>query len=139
MAITIDSKEVEQSIAELLNGGLDARIKGAMYRACLYVEGEAKRLCPVDDGQLRQSITHDVEVSASGVTGYVGTNVEYAPYVHQGTGVYSSDGGGRQTAWVYRTAEGKFYKTKGQKPKPFLKQAMLKSKNNIAEYFKGIL
>jgi HK97 gp10 family phage protein len=48
----------------------------------LVAEGYAKRLCPVDTGRLRGSITHtqmdeDTEV--------IGTNVEYAPYVELGT------------------------------------------------------
>ena len=45
-------------------------------------ESYAKKLCPVDTGNLRNSITHqqydeDTEV--------IGTNVEYAPYVELGT------------------------------------------------------
>jgi len=45
-------------------------------------ESYAKRLCPVDTGRLRNSITHqqyddDTEV--------IGTNVEYAPFVELGT------------------------------------------------------
>jgi phage gpG-like protein len=40
-------------------------------------EGYAKDECPVDTGRLRNSIAHSVQ--ADGV--YIGTNVEYAPYV----------------------------------------------------------
>ena len=43
----------------------------------LSAEGHAKENCPVDTGRLRNSIAfavHDDEV-------YIGTNVEYAPYV----------------------------------------------------------
>ena len=44
-------------------------------------EGYAKRLCPVDTGTLRRSISHGTQ------DGYavIGTNVEYAPYVELGT------------------------------------------------------
>lgn len=45
-------------------------------------ERYAKELCPVDTGNLRNSITHqpvDAETMA------VGTNVHYAPYVELGT------------------------------------------------------
>ncbi len=48
----------------------------------LLVEAEAKRLCPVDTGKLRASITPVIE---SWAAGYVGTNTEYAPYVEYGT------------------------------------------------------
>lgn len=40
-------------------------------------EGYAKDDCPVDTGRLRNSISHAVE----GDDVYIGTNVEYAPYV----------------------------------------------------------
>lgn len=45
-------------------------------------EGYAKLLCPVDTGNLRNSITHRQEGNDTEV---IGTNVEYAPYVELGT------------------------------------------------------
>lgn len=58
---------------------------GALARALekigLVAEGYAKRLCPVDTGRLRNSITHTDDGEAE----YIGTNVEYAPYVELGT------------------------------------------------------
>ena len=45
-------------------------------------EGYAKDDCPVDTGRLRNSIAHMVEGDDNKV--YVGTNVEYAPYVEYG-------------------------------------------------------
>ena len=53
-----------------------------MTRIVLTVEGKAKRVTPVDTGTLRRSITHRVE--SAGERGVVGTNVEYAPIVHDG-------------------------------------------------------
>ena len=44
------------------------------------VEGFAKEECPVDTGRLRNSIAHSVIEKDV----YVGTNVEYAPYVEYG-------------------------------------------------------
>jgi len=55
--------------------------KQIMSKACLMVERDAKKLCPVDTGRLRSSITHEIE----GLTGRVGTNVEYARHVELGT------------------------------------------------------
>jgi len=46
-------------------------------------EGDAARLCPVDTGRLRNSITHTID--ADEPCAIIGTNVEYAPYVHNGT------------------------------------------------------
>ena len=42
-------------------------------------EGYAKDDCPVDTGRLRNSITFEVVDDEKAV--YIGTNVEYAPYV----------------------------------------------------------
>lgn len=53
----------------------------ALEECGLVAEGYAKRLCPVDTGNLRNSITH----TQSGDAEYIGTNVEYAPYVEMGT------------------------------------------------------
>ena len=44
-------------------------------------ETYAKRLCPVDTGNLRNSITHQ---QFDENTEVIGTNVEYAPYVELG-------------------------------------------------------
>jgi HK97 gp10 family phage protein len=54
-------------------------------RLCVKVESAAKARCPVDTGRLRSSITWRIESEHDGVVGIVGTNVEYAIYVHQGT------------------------------------------------------
>lgn len=75
----------------------------ALEKACLIVENSAKEKAPVNTGNLRNSITHVVE----GNEGIVGTNVEYAPYVEFGTGLFSSQGDGRQDVpWRYQDASG---------------------------------
>ncbi len=49
--------------------------------AAIAVEGAAKKLCAVDSGRLRASITNDSDETGA----IVGTNVEYAPFVELGT------------------------------------------------------
>ena len=46
----------------------------------LTAEGYSKRETPVDTGRLRNSISHATDDEAA----YIGTNVEYAPYVELG-------------------------------------------------------
>ena len=55
----------------------------ALEKCGLVAEGYAKKLAPVDTGNLRNSITHEVDDGEPAA--YIGTNVEYAPYVCLGT------------------------------------------------------
>lgn len=114
-----------------LNNVSETAVKDALTQACLEVEREAKIQCPVDDGQLRQSITFEVTENQ----GVVGTNVEYAPYVHQGTGIYAADGDGRKERWKYQDAEGNWHSTIGQGPQPFLESALNSKRKEIMKIF----
>ena len=100
------------------------------------MENTAKQDCPVDTGQLRASITHEVE----GLVGVVGTNVEYAVYVEYGTGEKAAAKNGRQTPWCYKDEEtGEWIWTKGQKPQTFLNRALRKNSKAIKKlYLKAI-
>ena len=70
-----NSREVSEAIkSEILNG---------LETCGLVAEGYAKKLAPVDTGNLRNSITHEVDDGEPAA--YIGTNVEYAPYVCLGT------------------------------------------------------
>lgn len=55
--------------------------------------GHAQRHCPVDTGNLRSKITYEVRSQGGVPIIVIGTNVSYARYVHDGTGLY----GPRQT------------------------------------------
>lgn len=108
--------------------------KRKMNTACLIVERQAKQDCPVDTGVLSASITHEVEMSVSEIVGRIGSNLEIAPYVHNGTGIYAIDGNGRKTPWTYVVKAGKYkggHYTVGQRPKPFLKYAVLFNMDKI--------
>lgn len=111
-----------------------------IQKACLLVEAEAKRKCPVDEGYLRASIFSGVKVTGSNIIGYVGSNLHYAPYVHEGTGIYAINGKGRKTPWVWyggsKKWKGRHY-TVGQKPKPFLREALEENREKIIKIVKG--
>ena len=55
----------------------------ALEEIGLLAERYAKELCPVDTGNLRNSITHTVD--EENLVAYLGTPVEYATYVEMGT------------------------------------------------------
>lgn len=66
---------------------LESACQRALEKCGLVAEGYAKKLCPVDTGNLRNSITHTV--SNGEKAAYIGTNSKYAVYIECGTGVHS--------------------------------------------------
>ena len=104
--IGLEITEIKSNRAEVMEA-----VEHAMHEAVALmaeeVEGNAKKDCPVDTGLLRNSITYAFagqmpvqlgyadnsgsqfatygvstpDVSDESITAYVGTNVEYAPYV----------------------------------------------------------
>ena len=68
---------------ELVEKATTQQIAIALEAVGLLCEGYAKMKCPVDTGNLRNSITHTVGVEEQAA--YIGTNVEYAAYVEMGT------------------------------------------------------
>ena len=100
------------------------------------IEGEAQEELQndprrVDTGNLRNSITHIVQDEEDAV--YIGTNVEYGVYVHEGTGIYAEGGGGRTTPWVYKDEKGDWHVTRGMRPNRFLKNAVEKNEAQISK------
>ena len=75
----MDVKFTDNS-AEILRAFEQATARG-LEKIGLTAEGYAKSNAPVDTGRLRNSISH--EVNEQDV--YIGSNVEYAPYVELGT------------------------------------------------------
>ena len=103
----------------VLNAFLSA-VEKALEECGLVAEGYAKKLAPVDTGNLRNSISHKVDPEEPAV--YIGSNTEYAAYQEFGTGIYTE--GGRDTPWVYQDEKGNWHWTRGNKAQPFLKPAV---------------
>lgn len=72
---------VFKSYAKNVLNGMEAAKRQALEIIGGKAEGYAKRLCPVDTGNLRNSITHQ---QMDENTEVIGTNVEYAPFVELG-------------------------------------------------------
>lgn len=136
-------------------------VQKAIEKSCLLVERSAKQLAPKGDGELRRSITHEIE----GLTGRVFTPLYYAPYVEYGTGIYAEGGKGRQEVpWVYVEGSGSAdratkkviytpqeaeatvaylrskglpaFATSGEKPSPYLRPALQINRENIMKLLK---
>ena len=138
---------------EIVFENMSEALLRALEKIGLVAEGYAKKLCTVDTGLLRNSITHALsgepaaistysadkakgnkpvqtgeysgsapeESNPSKMAVYIGTNVEYAPYVELSTGKHTE--GGRPTKWIYKDDKGT-HMTGGHQAKPFLKPAV---------------
>lgn len=85
------------------------RRERTIQQIAVFVEAEAKLRAPVDTGHLRRSISHEVEHSETQSKAYVGTNVEYAPYVEFGVA------------------------SKNIKPQPYLRPAIEENRDKIRD------
>ena len=111
--------------------------KQALGQSGAIVEGAAIREVPVDTGLLRGSI--NTKVNVEDLTATVGTNLEYAPYVEFGTGLFAAEGGGRDTPWSYQNSKGQWITTKGQRAQPFLGPALRKNKKAVRAKFNEVV
>ena len=106
-----------------------------MSQAVALVLADAKRRCPVDEGHLRASTSGKVATVGKDVVGIIYNPLDYAVYVHQGTGIYAVEGNGRKTPWVWVGETKKWeggHKTVGQRPQPFIKDAIEQNLGGIA-------
>ena len=118
----------EDNSAEVLSA-LDAAIARGLEIIGGRAETHAKELCPVDTGNLRNSITHQV---VSEDTVQIGSNVVYAPYVELGTGPHFTP----PPEWMQDNAErGSGIGKSFVKPRPYLRPAI----ENYREEYKQII
>lgn len=73
--------KMENDFSDLIEQAAFSQIETALEKVGLMAERNAKIACPVDTGRLRSSISHTHDKN----TAYIGTNVEYGPYVEMGT------------------------------------------------------
>lgn len=118
-----------------LGGDIPQSMQKAMLRGGAVFEAGAKEHCPVDTGQLRESI-HTEAQSESTVT--VGTSVQYAPYVEFGTGPKGDPSVPHttKTSWRYQDAEGSWHTSHGQPPQPFMRTAFAENKDKAVDAVK---
>lgn len=98
-------------------------VERGLLRAGNKVRNTAVLLCPVDTGELRNSIR--VEKIAP-QTVAVGTNLEYAPYVEYGTGTQGDPSVPHTSkeSWSYQDENGAWHTSHGHPAQPFLRPAV---------------
>lgn len=78
-----DSVTVKQDNTEQVVDGICSAIDAALNEIGLLAENYAAKKCPVRTGNLRGSITYEVDAGDNAVC--IGTNIKYAPRVELGT------------------------------------------------------
>jgi len=109
-------------------------VKERLTAAALLVERNAKILCPRKTTTLARSITHKIESKVA----YVGSNVEYAPYVELGTRPHTIRP--KEAKALHFTVGGKEVFAKvvrhpGTRAKPYLRPALEMSIPQIKRIF----
>lgn len=127
------------NVADVLKATAEQKLR-ALEAVGIQAEGDVKDeitdLDAVDTGRLRGSIAHQVD----GDSVEIGTNVDYAVYVHEGTGKYAIGGGTPKERWVYRDPlTGEFRMGFPQKPRRFIKNAMERFAKDYIEIIKEYL
>jgi len=136
--VRIDDRELMANL-ENLPKAIKTALESCMEVATELIEGEAVDRCHKQTTALATSIQHDVEASDSEIRGRVGTVLDYAPYHHEGTGLYAKNGNGRKTPWAYKDESGNLHWTWGQHPNPFLQDAVDACRPQILQCFAGVL
>lgn len=110
------------------------------------VQAEAKLLCPVDIGDLRDSIEVKTEVEGNTIKGIVYTNSDHGSYVEFGTGKvgedtpvadkYPGDISYKQDKWLGNIPEVGWRYIAGQPAQPFLYPALKNNEDKIIDNIK---
>jgi len=119
--IIVNTDDIRRLAAKYANAGpiVQQETTKAMNRSVIAIEGDAKRLAPVDRGQLRRSLTHEVKASGRDVVGTAGTNLAYAKVAEYGFAAGQHPG---------RHALNPRRPYKGRRPHPYLNPAFEKNR-----------
>lgn len=131
------SNTLQSQLSKLLATQYPQKFAKALESAAKnIVQAEAKTLCPVDTGRLRNSISERTIQTKNETYSEVFTNLEYAPYVEFGTGIR----GEMSTYNKYMGSEITYRQDwQGHPAQPFLYPALKNNEQRIVDYVKRIL
>lgn len=144
----VAAKKKMEQMAEDISG---TPMADGMKQATLLVLRDAKENVPVDGGELKTSLTADIQVKADKtVQGVVGTNVAYAPYMELGAKphwppISAGSIAASETSlakWARRHGlvpylVARSIARKGLKPRKFLQNAFRKNRETIKKLIGG--
>lgn len=114
-----------------LGAVLTSASRTVLTRRAIQVQNEARRLCRVDTGTLRRSITYSVTgSSAASMQARIGSNLDYALAVETGTGIYGPKGNPivpvKAQFLVFNTKSGTVFarSVRGRRATPYLRPAL---------------
>lgn len=99
-------------------------------------------LVKYDTGLMEENSTYAISETVTSITTMIGFMEFYSIYVHQGTGIYAINRDGRQTSWWWKGTTEKWqgwHKTVGQKPAPFLQDALDEKMDEIPFILQGVI
>lgn len=134
--MSVEFRGLEEVLESLDNLADLDKFEAALGKACALVERDAKQKAPKDSGALRRSIESKIDKDGGEIRGVVFTNLEYAPYVEYGTGLFAESGGRTDTPWAYQDDKGEWHLTSGQKPQPFMRPALDENREQILRILK---
>jgi HK97 gp10 family phage protein len=115
-------------------------IEIALRTGALEIQNAAKALVPRKTSTLMRSITVEtVAKSTSSAEVQVGPSAAYGKYVEFGTGIYAEGGGGRQTPWRFKTADGRWVTTRGMRARPFMRPAFDETREAALQVIADVL
>ncbi|MGL5086172.1 MAG: HK97-gp10 family putative phage morphogenesis protein [Clostridium sp.] len=130
-----------------LGGDVEEVMFKSMQKQSEIVKGEAKLLCPVDSGDLRQSIYSKVKRTDGKVIGVIYTNSDHAAYVEFGTGKVGESTNKntevsvsyKQEKWLVNIPGIGVRFTAGQPAQPYMYPALRNNREKIIENIKDDL
>lgn len=148
-------KELDRKFAMLESISMRTGISKGMQ----YIQGAAKENCPVNDGELKNSILTSVQEHGDSMIGSCYTNKSYSPYVEFGAGPKGQESHvgissnvdvaySQSPWWIHEsqidqnvaekyhwfyidTPDGRFYQCSGQAAQPFLYPALKNNKDTV--------
>lgn len=117
----IHLEDHSEEVLRALQNAIERALMAMGDTAVNHAAQNLNRQHAVDTGRLKGSIKRAIR----GEDVYIGTNVEYAPYIEFGTGHYSTTGGGTlKKSWVYKDAFGNWHRAYPRPARPYLKPAV---------------
>jgi hypothetical protein len=132
---------IDQTTLKAILASQSGAVAKDLYRRGKKVEAAAKRNLArppqrVNTGLLRSSIRAELVSTGGALVCQIGTNVYYAWYVHEGTGIYGPKGAmivpktATVLSWKVKGGKRIFaMRVKGMRPNPFLKDALSAAKD----------